>query len=264
MFHNLIESSSHKRELKRRGSFVLATSATYIVLFVITGTVSIYAFDARLADQSFDILITMLPPVELNGPPAPINRFEKPRSSHNNNEILKPPTVMSSVNDPMVSPEGVSSKPNKNPTLPGIDKEGIDLGFQASGASGPGSSVGVAVDAPGPPKQFFVIADPPPVPEIPKPQPRIVSKGVITGQATFLPKPAYPPIAKRLGIQGTVSVQVLVDETGRVLSARALAGSPFLVGEAQKAALQARFSPALLSGQPVKVSGVITYNFVMQ
>ncbi len=64
-------------------------------------------------------------------------------------------------------------------------------------------------------------------------------------------------------VQGVVSVQVLVDETGRVVSAKALSGSPFLVGEAERAALQARFSPTLLSDQPVKVSGVITYNFVL-
>jgi protein TonB len=60
-----------------------------------------------------------------------------------------------------------------------------------------------------------------------------------------------------------VSVQVLVDLDGRVISAKALSGSPFLIVEAQKAALQARFSPTLLSDQPVKVSGVITYNFVL-
>jgi protein TonB len=64
-------------------------------------------------------------------------------------------------------------------------------------------------------------------------------------------------------IQGTVSVQVLIDEQGRVLSAKAVSGSPFLLIEAQKAAMQARFSPTRLGDQPVKVSGVITYNFVL-
>src|SRR5258705_3833097 len=66
MFHNLIESSSHTQELKRRGSFVLFTTATYVVLFAITGLVSIYAYDSRVEDQSFEVAITMLPPVELN------------------------------------------------------------------------------------------------------------------------------------------------------------------------------------------------------
>jgi TonB family protein len=87
--------------------------------------------------------------------------------------------------------------------------------------------------------------------------------GVITGLATYLPKPAYTEIAKRARAQGSVSVQVLIDESGRVISAKALSGSPFLTVEAQKAAMQARFAPTLLSNQPVKVSGIITYNFVL-
>ena len=48
MFNNLIESTSHVQEFKRRGSFLLFTSATYALLFVITGVVSIYAYDAHL------------------------------------------------------------------------------------------------------------------------------------------------------------------------------------------------------------------------
>lgn len=91
----------------------------------------------------------------------------------------------------------------------------------------------------------------------------MISKGVINSQALSLPKPVYPELAKRMRIQGSVSVQVLIDESGQVISAKALSGSPFLTTEAQKAALQARFSPTRLSDQPVKVSGVITYNFVL-
>ena len=70
-------------------------------------------------------------------------------------------------------------------------------------------------------------------------------------------------MAKQIRLQGQVSVQVLVDEFGRVVSAKAISGHPLLTLEAQKAALQARFSPTKLGDQPVKVSGVITYNFVL-
>src|SRR6266536_2622922 len=52
MFSNLIESSSHRSEFKRRGSFFLFTTASYALLFVIAGVVSIYAYDARMEDQS--------------------------------------------------------------------------------------------------------------------------------------------------------------------------------------------------------------------
>jgi TonB family protein len=86
----------------------------------------------------------------------------------------------------------------------------------------------------------------------------------LNSRAIELPKPPYPAIAKQMHLQGLVSVQVLIDETGRVVSARAISGSPFLAVEAQRAAYQARFSPTFIGDQPVKVSGVITYNFLLQ
>jgi protein TonB len=110
--------------------------------------------------------------------------------------------------------------------------------------------------------QIVEIGEPPPAPDPPKP-PRVVSKGVINGQAIYLPRPNYPEMAKRIRLQGTVNVQVLIDEQGRVISAKAISGSPFLTVEAQRAAMGARFSPTKLGDQPVKVSGIITYNFVL-
>ena len=63
MFNNLIESSSHTKELKRRGSFLLFTTFTYLVLFVITGVASIYAYDAHLEEQTESLeLLTFVPP----------------------------------------------------------------------------------------------------------------------------------------------------------------------------------------------------------
>ncbi|HEX6187185.1 MAG TPA: TonB family protein [Pyrinomonadaceae bacterium] len=103
-------------------------------------------------------------------------------------------------------------------------------------------------------------APPPPKPPVPK----VVSGGVLNGKAISKPQPAYPPIAKAARASGTVTVQVLVDERGNVISANAVSGHPLLRPSAVAAARQAKFSPTLLSGQPVKVTGVITYNFVLQ
>ena len=102
---------------------------------------------------------------------------------------------------------------------------------------------------------------PPPPPKKPTPPP-IVSGGVLNGKATYLPKPAYPPIAKAAHASGSVTVQVLVDENGNVISANAVSGHPLLKPSAVAAARQAKFSPTKLSGQPVKVTGVLVYNFV--
>jgi TonB family protein len=109
------------------------------------------------------------------------------------------------------------------------------------------------------------IAEPPPAPK-PTPGERkvIVSGGVLNGRAISKPQPVYPPIAKAARASGTVTVQILVDESGRVVSASAVSGHPLLQFAAVAAARQARFSPTFIAGQPVKVSGVITYNFVLQ
>jgi TonB family protein len=93
---------------------------------------------------------------------------------------------------------------------------------------------------------------------------KIVSGGILNGKALAKPMPVYPPIAKAARAQGTVTIQILVDEEGYVISANAVSGHPLLQQSASFAARQARFTPTTLEGQPVKVSGVITYNYVLQ
>jgi TonB family protein len=90
----------------------------------------------------------------------------------------------------------------------------------------------------------------------------VLNGGDLNGKATFLPKPAYPPAAKAVRAGGAVSVQVLIDENGNVISANAVSGHPLLHAAAASAARGARFSPTLVGGKPVKVSGIVTYNFV--
>jgi TonB family protein len=90
-----------------------------------------------------------------------------------------------------------------------------------------------------------------------------ISGGVLNGKALYLPPPEYPPIALQAKAAGMVTVQVLIDESGNVVSAHAVSGHPLLQAAAVNAALQAKFSPTLLMGEPVKVTGVITFNFVL-
>jgi TonB family protein len=90
-----------------------------------------------------------------------------------------------------------------------------------------------------------------------------VSGGVLNGTAISLPSPVYPETAKRMGTSGTVSVEVVVDEMGKVIAARATSGPNGLRDVAVQAALRARFSPTKLSGQPVKVTGSINYKFAI-
>ena len=93
---------------------------------------------------------------------------------------------------------------------------------------------------------------------------KTISGGVLNGKAISLPNPPYPPVARAAKASGTVVVQVIVDENGNVISAQAVSGHPLLKAAAVAAARGAKFSPTKLSGQPVKVTGVITYNFVAE
>ena len=93
---------------------------------------------------------------------------------------------------------------------------------------------------------------------------REVQGGVLNGRAIYKPQPEYPAAAKSVRAQGTVTVQVIVDETGKVIEAKAVRfPHNSLVWAAEDAARRARFTPTLLSGSPVKVTGVITYNFLL-
>jgi TonB family protein len=96
----------------------------------------------------------------------------------------------------------------------------------------------------------------------PKSSEMVISGGILTGEALKLPMPIYPKEARLANVAGVVSVEVMIDVTGKVISARAISGPMQLRQAAEQAAWQARFSPTLLSGQPLKVSGVIDYNFV--
>ena len=82
MFNNLIESSSHRDELKRRGSYFLFTTATYLVLFAVAGVLSIYAYDARLEEPPIEIV--MVSPLDYQ-PPAPT--VERPDSTTTSQEF---------------------------------------------------------------------------------------------------------------------------------------------------------------------------------
>lgn len=91
-----------------------------------------------------------------------------------------------------------------------------------------------------------------------------ISGGVLNAKATSKPEPPYPALAKAARASGAVIVKVTVDETGKVVSAEAVAGHPLLRPAAVAAAREAKFTPTLLSGKPVRVTGLLTYSFVLQ
>lgn len=95
------------------------------------------------------------------------------------------------------------------------------------------------------------------------PQQIRVSGGVLQGSAIRRVQPEYPPIAKAANASGAVQVQVTISEKGDVIDASVVNGHPLLRDAALTAARQWQFKPTELQGNPVKVQGVLTFNFTL-
>lgn len=76
-------------------------------------------------------------------------------------------------------------------------------------------------------------------------------------------KPAYPDIAKRASIQGSVRLHAVIAQDGSVQRLQVASGHPLLVAAAVEAVKQWRYSPTLLGGNPVEVVTQIDVNFVL-
>ncbi|HYE15058.1 MAG TPA: TonB family protein [Pyrinomonadaceae bacterium] len=183
---------------------------------------------------------------------------------------------------------GVKEVPANATQCQPLGKEGLATGFKLSGTYGGQPSTGeiyslmlgrrfVSVlyvradedDAQAAPAWKAVLdslsvetpAGAPPAPDDLK---SVVSGGVLEGKLLKKGRPEYPGAAKAARAQGVVAVQVVVDEAGDVVSAKALGGHHMLREESERAAMKSKFTPTVLCGRPVKVTGVITYSFVLQ
>jgi protein TonB len=271
MFDSLVESGSHTDDLARKGSFFLGTMVVYAVVLVAVAVLSVYLYNDSIPDPSLELL-TLVAPVPMQQDDTPKHQDEpKPAAKQEPTvAMVKDMAVIAPVtkNNEIAPPTAKVVPTNKTLNVQIGDRDVGDVNAVPTGPVGvPGGSGGGGGGGGGTAPVVKSEDEPPPPPPAPKPEPpkkTVVSGGVLNGKAISKPQPAYPPIAKAARAQGTVTVQILVDESGRVVSASAVGGHPLLQQAAVAAARQARFSPTLLSGQPVKVSGVITYNFVLQ
>jgi protein TonB len=268
MLDQLVESKSHAAEDTKRTGFLLTTFIVVVTILMSAWLYSLFAKDYGMGGDELSLDTLVAPPVIEDAPePEPEKQPEKQKDP--NVDVRK--EIIAAMNEtPPKVPDTISNEKSKIPPRdPNKYTVKGDINFDAanapdssyrgpvntggtgsdSGATGGGGDADVGGGAPPPP---------PPVKKVPKQ----ISGGVLNGKATSLPKPPYPPAARAVRASGAVTVQVLIDESGSVVSATAVSGHPLLRAAAVQAARGARFSPTQLSGQPVKVSGVITYNFV--
>lgn len=269
MFDLLVETNGSRADARGRRKYFAASALLVGALFLSAVIVSIYAADIEIGGD-LDMTRMLVAQVE---PPERVIEESQPRqqNSASTSQTSERPIRTESIariEEQQDAPDSVSTVVNKIPPRPlgayDIGRANIDLPFTGgrpdgiarnSGINGSSSS-SAELSRPVPER----VESKPPPPAIKKPTAPI-SKGVITGEAIYLPKPQYPATAMAVNAQGDVSVQVLIDEQGRVISAKPVSGHPLLRAAATGAARSAKFRPTLLSNQPVKVTGVIVYKF---
>lgn len=270
MFEKLIESEPEGAEFKNRRSYFMVSALVVSIFFATAVVVSIYAADVGLGNTSFE-LVEMIAPPDMNPPEPEVPQTAQPRTeTRSPSRIASRQVSMARVEEsPRQIPSEVSTTQNTQKPRPqfgkyeigkfdtepvGTPTSGRNMGVAPAGGLSQNKAQQVAAVEP-------EAVSPPPVVKREPPTNKPVSKGVLNGTATSLPKPTYSAAAKAVSAQGQVNVQVMIDESGKVISANAVSGHILLRPAAEDAARRARFTPTLLSDIPVKVTGVITYNF---
>jgi TonB family protein len=263
MFDKLIESNSAEAAFKPRRKFFMVSSVVVGILFLSAVVFSLYAQDIDLGTDDFELSIVVAPVApDAPEPEPPRTQPEQNRSNAPLSEAPMRRTNMARVDETAHVPDTISTTPNSEWARPDVP---FRLGDIDSGTGRTDAPIGAATGttSAGPGESTVAIEEKrelPPPPKIEPPK-RTTSIGVVNGKATYLPKPPYPQTAIAVRAEGEVTVQVTIDEQGKVIAAKALRGHPLLKGVSEKAAWSARFSPTLLSKVPVKVTGVIVYKF---
>jgi protein TonB len=263
MFEHLVESGSHSEDLKRKGGFLAGFAILYLVLIFAVLIAGILLAPAYIDQQALE-LTALVAPV-----PVPQAQQQKQEAKPEKQELAKNVDVrqqaIADVSRADLVPKDLGTKASDIPPVRNNVQTVICPTCGNSNAiapAAPGAGTGLVESAPSTVKMDE--APPPPAPT-PKPTPHApISGGVLNGKAIRLATPPYPAIARSAHASGPVQVQVVIDENGNVISATPTSGHPLLRAAAQAAAMSSKFSPTKLSGQPVKVSGVIIYNFVAQ
>jgi protein TonB len=249
MFETLVESSKHGQENTKTGSYMLVTGGIYVVGLLVIAVWTIAHMSIGLAD-AFDVAAMIAPPPPPSAPPPPA-----PAAVIKN--IPAPTTFTPPTKPPEKIPDPTSVAPKQVVAV----SHGVPGGVPGGAPGGVPGGTSRGDDPPPPP--------PPPKPPEPTPTPAppkklTVSGGVLQGKAINKVQPPYPPIAKAARAAGAVQVQVTISEEGRVIEATVIAGHPLLRDAALQAAKRWTFQPTELSGVPVKVQGILTFNFTLQ
>ena len=272
MLDNLIASAKAGNDVRKRRRYFAGSLAVMSSLFFSALVISLFAADLNSVKEVGSVALMELAVVE--DPPKRERPTIEPAAKSLNGGTRQMPSRavnMQSISENPIVPNGVSTAPNKYLSRPGgaFNVTGVDRGGtydpNADGTSGSGGGKGVGTTDSGSrdsadDRAERTVPEPPKMRSTPK-RTEPMSLGVVNSRALVLPKPPYPEMARRVNAGGDVRVQVMIDETGNVVSAKAFAGHPMLRSVAEQAALKAKFTPTELSKVAIRSTGVIVYRF---
>jgi len=190
-------------------------------------------------------------------PPEPPKPIEAPK------EMLQRPTQRAAAPPPVAAPppDPVAAA---HPALAAMPDFGINL---SGGLGGPGGGIAVPMGGGQAPSSVQ-----------PKPKEKVLgaaaerpavagdacAEDLVKAKPQGFVKPTYTDDARAAGIEGRVRIEVSLDETGHVLSARVVSGLGHGLDEsAIDAAKRMAFSSATRCGNPVKSTFVVSMRFVL-
>jgi len=278
MFEELVETQPTANETKGRKSYFIGATLVLSVSLFAALIVSIFAVDLGVDINEMDMLSVIAPidtPIEQKRPELESAPKDKPKidaaPSGAPKITVRQDTVARLDESPTAIPTNVATTASTQKARPvtgnyvigDFDFDGANTGKVGRGPAGTGTEGDGLGSGDLSAKVEEELTQPAPPPVV-KPAPKrslVQTMGVINGRATSLPMPTIPPAAKVANVAGTVAVQVLVDENGNVISASAVSGNQLLRASSEAAARRAKFNATTVDGTPVRVSGVINYNF---
>lgn len=260
MFNKLIVSKNERRG-KRTARIFLGTAIIYLTAVAFAFALSILVANPRMADARETIFLAPPNPLvvdkSIDGTATHHGKVGRTQNLNNAQDLEH---IMSKPqNTAWQIPPGVNGP---------VDRSGWDEASRNDGGDVPediGKGLGISqsgdnedAPAPKPPDTRKPIAQTRPDDNR---QPLKLTSPVLQGKATVRRLPDYPPLAKQIHLEDSVSVEIIIGTDGHVESARAVSGHPLLVTAAVSAAHGWRFEPTLLNGMPVRVTGIIVFNF---
>lgn len=219
---------------RRRVSLLPISIAAHAVLLAAWFIVPLFA-DTELPDPPSRTMASYIPVTLPTPPPAAAPQTQAVRTAPTSNPNAAPVEAPSKI-----VPEHPAEPVESQFAVVG----GLDVG---------GGGFGTKIDAAPPPP-------PPPAEKVPvRPGGKIEEPRKIKYVA-----PIYPQIALSARVEGTVIIEAIIGEDGRVKQAHALRPAPLLEDAALTAVRQWVFTPTRLNGEPVPVVMTVTVTFRLQ